>query len=203
MDIYLAYRLKKGVGGWDTLNDLKVKGRMQVEQAIHELYLSWEDNPEMQAKILIELELGFDTEHVAETGFDRLLSSNYLQREYAKAMVKQTRFFDLSVYIEVRKMANRYYLVPVCGGLLSKTLDFMENDRRLEQYGYWEGDHAKPEDVSTQAWAGRKKVWAKLLDKKNGYYANVHNYLIVDICSMHTFDVIDPLMVGQPITEEV
>lgn len=194
MNIHSAYRIKKGMDVWSILTDIKIKGMGLVREELVTLYQGWqEDEAVMESIKTTVLDSGADS-MVLTTEMKYLLCSMYAQKQYHQALEMKTRQMNLSVYIQVRKLGQRYYLIPECGGVLSKSLDFLEKDRRLEEYAYWDSTET-PENISPQAWAGRRKVWLQLLDKSGGYYCKIDQYLTIDICSTHTFESVDPLMI--------
>ena len=96
----------------------------------------------------------------------------------------------LDVAVTMRRYRNRFHLIPYCerSCLIGDALEFMGNDERLEEFGYWDNTDA-PEEVSSQEWAWRGTVWGDLTEHERWT-----EYVTIDIMSWLSWSDVSPMM---------
>jgi len=94
----------------------------------------------------------------------------------------------LDATITLRRFEGRYYLIPYCdrrchlGGLFNS----LEEDERLEEYGYW-NNIDKPDEVTDTKWEERGRVWNHLTDPDIW-----PNFVAVDVVSWSGWSQVSP-----------
>jgi len=116
---------------------------------------------------------------------------SWMHKEYGKTLAEHTwDLWALDASITMRVYRSKYYLIPYCdrrchlGGLL----DFMADDKRLEDFAYWNNTD-KPDEVSTQKWAWRRTVWNDLTKHERW-----KEFVSVDIITWPGWVDVSPMM---------
>lgn len=115
----------------------------------------------------------------------------WMHHKYGEQLtIFQRDIWALDVAVTMRRYKNRFYLIPYCdrGCLLRGTLEFMDDDERLEEFGYWDNTDP-PEEVSSAQWAWRGTVWRHLTEHENWT-----EFVTTDIVSWLGWSDVSPVM---------
>jgi len=116
---------------------------------------------------------------------------SWAHKSYGKTLAQHTwDLWAIDTSITMRVYRGKYYLIPYFDRRchLSGLLDFMADDERLEEFGYWNNTD-KPDEVSTQKWAWRRTVWNDLTKHERW-----KEYVSVDIISWLGWSDVTPMM---------
>lgn len=160
--IYYAYRIKPGNDPWKTLMDIKKKGQWVAKNKLKAMYehlysnyLNSEDFRKKYAEICKYVPQKVSQFHMGD----------YVYKLYSESQGKLTRgVMDLDVSLGVWKHGRSYYLIPYCNDGLHGTLEFLNKDDRLEEYGYWNNTD-RPDHVTAKEWDVRRRAWSAIIDK--------------------------------------
>jgi hypothetical protein len=179
--IYRAYRLNKNSDFWPFVSDTKKRGVEEVQKVLRSLYTS-------MAGVVEQKDVDAYIERFGSRSESRARHEIAHQRAregYRDQLGRSERdVFDFDVCIAIRNHKRRIYLIPYCDSLMRKTLDFLDQDPRLDDFAYWNNTDRK-EEVSAREWKHRGKIWDEM-DKK--WQEFVH----LDICSWSAFPYVDP-----------
>lgn len=201
MKIYTAYRLKNSKDLWEFVRDVRRKGARRVRGLLEERFqllygsLLVRESPEYTTA----LRMHPDNAEKAMT----LAADLYLSHAYRDQASKHERnIWDFDVSIAIREYKGRLYLIPNVGAGSKGALDFLNRDKRLEDFSYWDNTD-KPARISTKEWNQRRVVWEQLTASYIGvnkfYLDNWNDYLVVDICSNQTYWTIKPISFKPPV----
>jgi hypothetical protein len=167
------------------------------------LYMKWlkeECPPELDAKDGEHGVYGVSNEEILTAGKREIAEGvkpgvfdvdAWMHAKYGEQLTRYQRdLWALDVAVTMRRYRGTFYLIPYCDRacLFGKLLDFMADDERLEDFGYWNNTDP-PEDVSSQAWTWRGTVWNDLT--KDELWAE---YVTVDIVSWPGWSDVSPMM---------
>lgn len=116
---------------------------------------------------------------------------DWMHKKYGEQLTRLERdTWALDVAVTMRRYKNRFYLIPYCDRacLLGGILDFMGNDERLEEFGYWNNTDP-PEELSSQQWAWRGTVWRHLTEHEKWT-----EFVTIDIVSWTGWSDVSPMM---------
>jgi hypothetical protein len=106
---------------------------------------------------------------------------------YKKSSVSIERsFFDFDVNVAFREYKGRVYLIPYCDLTMREVLDFLDEDPRIEEFGY-QNQTDRPERFTPQEWAARSRVWHALTKEPTWY-----EFALVEVSSYGKFWRLNP-----------
>ncbi len=182
LKIYNAYRLAKAQTLWDVVRDITVQGREAAQGVLRRIYV------DMAAAVLPTHEIyqACLKSDWPETGARLEAASRTLQKLYKAASISFERNpFNFDISVGIWRNRGRYYLRGFCDMQVSHCLDFMEDDRRLIPYSYWDNSD-RPKDVPISEWRARARTWHAI----NRETHNVH--LLIDVLSYQNLFRVDP-----------
>ena len=116
---------------------------------------------------------------------------DWMRMKYGEQLTKYQRdAWALDVAVTMRRYRGNSYLIPYCdrATIIGNVLEFMDDDPRLEEFGYW-NNADPPEDVSSQKWAWRGTVWRALTQHERW-----GEYLTLEIVSWTGWGDVSPVM---------
>lgn len=176
--IYIAYRTKRGVDKWQLLWKIRQKAQENVIEKLKKMYIALMESPDALGHICKEQNIqSIDCMTPLEIGA-------WFYEQYKKQCGDTQRNpFDFDASFTVRNRGGRFYIIPYCGDGVCGIFDFLNEMDELEGYGYWNNTD-RPEGISEQAWAGRRKIWNYFLDRWDDCVA-------VDVSNVYGFYKID------------
>lgn len=185
--IYRAFRTKPDVDIFKLSAKIQKRGVKNAKGALTETYNNMRDawlNQKDFRKVFCEV-LGRDPGINADGNLSYLNISEYIHKQYGKQLASHQRdMFDLNVSVAIRKLDNRYYLIPFCSGFMHENLNFLDKMKELEEYGYWNNTD-EPDEVTEEEWAERGENWDKLIERWQ-------EMLVLEIVSYYGWFNIDP-----------
>jgi len=182
--IWRAYRLKKSRDLWPFVAETKRLGVERVKADLMAYFLDFmgdvDQNHPLYKKAFEDAQ-----------GRDALARATVVNKIFTRGYrisngTNLRSLFDFNVSITFREYKKRVYLIPYCDGPLRKTLDFLNEDPRLEDYHY-QNQTDKPDHISMAAWRGRGKVWGKMLGEKMW-----SSYLTLEVCNWDMYFNVNP-----------
>ena len=138
--IYTAYRFPKTLGLFDVMAKVREDGLVVVKQRMRHYY----DVIKEQGKTVEET-------HEIITKF------------YKEAVVSSEKNpFNFDMCIGIHEYEDYYYLIPY-GVIEYDRWDFLDNNLRLEEFGYWDNTE-KPENILDKRWDERERIWEGIID---------------------------------------
>lgn len=184
--IWVAYKLKDPTSLWSLVHHINTQATSNVQAVLKELYFrvmaDVKADTDLYRKTLARYE-GDDwsaRHSIAHESIRRLyrLSSMSIRRSE----------WDFNVSLGFRSWRGQVYLIPYSDMLMRGTLDFLKEDKRLQDYHY-QNQTDRPKDISAREWESRRKVWNHLVNSKTRKWSDV---LVLNICQYDIYYMVDP-----------
>jgi len=182
--VYAAYRLKKSTDLWPWLRDTRRQGEEEVRGVLRKMYGEFADEVDPHSD---EYKKCATVSGRSEAAIRLNIAHKAIRDGYKGQLTDPYRGpFNFDVSLTVREHKKRLYIIPHCDYPMSKTLDFLKADPRLEDFAYWDNtDH--PEHISYSDWKKRRKVWESLTEGNDW-----EDYLAIVVMEWSKFYLVDP-----------
>lgn len=180
--IYTAYKVKDSSKLWSILKDIKKKCQKNIKIKLSEIFTNTVANVNPNSIMYKNLiKEGFSDEEVRRTIADKTIRRLYRISSYS--IYRSEYNFDVN--IAIREYDGDYYLIPHCDMYMSRVLDFLRRDKRLQDFHY-QNQCERPNNITKKEWKHREEIWDEI--DKNGW----DNYLLLEICSWENFYTLNP-----------
>lgn len=184
--IYDARRLKPGVKLWPFVASVRERGEKHIKKELTAWYLRMMQqsakpkNREQFIKML-GFTLDFDEK------FTPFMFSSWITTEY-KAQSSRLVWdpFGMDVSVVFYEHKGRIYFISYANGMMSRTLDFLRNDKSSEDFHY-QNQCDKSGDCSDAAWKRRGETWEAMMSPEG----HLDNGLVLELLTPTSFFLLD------------
>lgn len=193
--IYTAYKIRRSSNFWPVVHDTIINGRKNVKKILNNIYKEQISNTDICKQFISEdykKEFEKQSKLNKNTNLIKALAKietvhNKLIKGYKNAHIniyREEYNFDVSVAFYPYK--GDIYIRPFCDMLMSKSLDFLNEDKRLREFGYWNNSD-RPDNLTERQWNERAKVWDGIFKEYD-----IWDMVSVDICTYDMFWKLSP-----------
>lgn len=182
-----AFRTKRrDLDLFTLVRDLRVKGEASARAAVRQLYEKMLDGVDEKSIAYAKAFSVYRDDAMTRIAVVHQAIGESYKRQLGSM---ERNSFDLDVTIAIREHDGRYYLRPHCDMHMREALDFLREDKRLEDYSYWNNTDP-PKGISWRSWEARSRTWKAI----GAGGSEWRDSLLLQVCSHDVFFYIDPHM---------
>lgn len=189
--VYTAYKIRRSSNFWPVVHDTIINGRKSVKKILLNIYKNMISNTDIESedyKKEFEKHLSLNKNTNLVEALTKIeVVHNKLTKEYKNAhdsIYRSEYNFDVSVAFYPYK--GDVYIRPFCDMLMSKSLDFLNDDKRIREFRYWNNTD-RPDDITDRQWNERAKVWDGIFKEYD-----IWDMVSTDICTYDMFYKLSP-----------